>query len=331
MAGTGLDGDIPSAAADLAERYHAWVAYLQNEKHFSRHTLRAYTRDIFYFFDFLTRHIGHPPSLNDLGDAGLRDFRSWLTQRAAEGAGNSTRARQLSSVRSFLKWMDKNGFLHNPYISGIRTPKKPKKLLRALPPKQAKKLVKNLETLGHQDAWIATRDRALFTLLYGCGLRIDEALQLNFGNRPQNAEVRVMGKGSKERLVPVLPVVEKTIEEYIAQCPFPFDKETPLFLGSRGGRLNQGVAQRQLRHIRRLLDLPESLTPHALRHSFATHLLVNGANLRAIQELLGHASVSTTQRYTDLDNAQLLKIYDKAKKDAEKQLRLRKKRLFPLQ
>ncbi len=167
MAGSGLDSDIPSAAADLADRYHAWVAYLQNEKHFSRHTLRAYTKDILYFLEFLTRHIGRPPSLNDLGDASLRDFRSWLTRRAAEGAGNSTRARQLSSIRSFLKWLDKNGFLHNPAIGGVRTPKKPKKLPRALPPEQAKTLTQNLETLGHQDGWIAYRDRALFTLLYG--------------------------------------------------------------------------------------------------------------------------------------------------------------------
>ncbi|MDE2335932.1 MAG: tyrosine-type recombinase/integrase, partial [Alphaproteobacteria bacterium] len=267
----GLDSAAPSAAADLAERYHAWAAYLQNEKHFSRHTLRAYTRDILYFLEFLTQHISRPPSLNDLGDASLRDFRSWLTRRAAEGAGNATRARQLSSIRSFLKWLDRSGFLHNAAIGGVRTPKKPKKLPRALPPEQAKKLTKSLAGIGDQDGWIATRDRALFTLLYGCGLRIDEALQLNFDSRPQNAEVRVMGKGSKERLVPVLPVVERMIAEYVAHCPFTFDKDMPLFLGSRGGRLNQGVAQRQLRHIRRKLDLPESLTPHALRHSFATH------------------------------------------------------------
>ena len=303
--------DIPSAASDLTARYHDWVAFLQNEKHFSRHTLRAYTKDILYFLEFLTSHLGKPPSLNDLGDTSLRDFRSWLSQRVAAGASNATRARQLSSIRSFLKWLDKNGHLHNAAIGGVRTPKQPKRLPRALPVEQAKMLAQNLEGIGHQEAWIAYRDRALFTLLYGCGLRIDEALQLDYGNRPQNGEVRVMGKGSKERLVPVIDVVEKMLDEYIAQSPFPFDKETPLFLGSRGGRLNQGVAQRQLRILRGQLGLPESLTPHALRHSFATHLLVNGSNLRIIQELLGHASVSTTQCYTDFDNAQLLEIYDR--------------------
>lgn len=307
-----LDTGTPSAAADLADRYHAWVDYLQNEKHFSRHTLRAYTRDILYFLDFLTRHIGRPPSLNDLGEASLRDFRSWLAQRTAAGAGASTRARQLSSIRSFMKWLDRQGTLHNPAIGGVRTPKQPKKLPRALPPEQAKTLSRSLATIGHQDEWIAHRDRALFTLLYGCGLRIDEALQLNYSTRPQKGEVRVMGKGRKERLVPVLPVVEQLIEDYITHCPLTFEKDTPLFRGSRGDRLNQGVAQRQLRILRTMLGLPESLTPHALRHSFATHLLVNGGDLRTIQELLGHASVSTTQRYTDFDNAQLLAIYDKA-------------------
>jgi integrase/recombinase XerC len=162
------------------------------------------------------------------------------------------------------------------------------------------------------NSWTGLRERALFMLLYGCGLRIDEALKLNHGNRPLNGEVRVMGKGSKERLVPVIPVVERMLNEYLAACPFPLEKDTPLFLGSRGKRLNQGVAQRDLRNLRKSIGLPESVTPHALRHSFATHILVNGADLRTIQELLGHASVSTTQRYTDFDNAQLMEIYNRA-------------------
>ena len=307
-----MTADQPSASPDLAERYHSWVAFLQNEKHFSRHTLRAYTKDILYFLGFLTSHLGKLPSLNDLGDTSLRDFRSWLSQRMAAGASNATRARQLSSIRSFLKWLDKNGHLHNAAIGGVRTPKQPHKLPRALPVDQAKMLTQNLKGIPRQPPWIAYRDRALFTLLYGCGLRIDEALQLNYGNRPQMGEVRVIGKGAKERLVPVMEIVQKMLDEYIAQSPFPWTKETPLFLGNRGGRLNQGVAQRQLRIIRTQLGLPESLTPHALRHSFATHILVNGGNLRIIQELLGHASVSTTQRYTDFDNKQLMEIYNRA-------------------
>lgn len=311
MAGhSGLEKPF-SAAADLADKCGLWVHYLRAEKRFSKHTLRAYLSDLHYFLDFLTQHLGKPPSMNDLGEATIRDFRSWVSKKAAEGSGASTRARALASLRNFLRWLDKNGHLHNPAISALRTPKMPKKIPRALPPVQAKQVVDEGDAAA-ADSWMGARDRALFTLLYGCGLRIDEALQLNFGNRPQNGEVRVMGKGRKERIVPVIPIVEKMLAAYIEVAPATFEKDTPLFLGSRGGRLHQGVAQRQLRHLRRKLNLPESLTPHALRHSFATHILVNGADLRVIQELLGHASVSTTQRYTDYDNAQLLEIYKKS-------------------
>ena len=301
----------PATAPDLAAIYAEWVTYLSLEKHFSKHTLRAYTSDMEYFFGFLTRHLGKPPSMDDLGDASIRDFRSWLSKKTMEGAGAATRARSLASVRNFLKWLDRNGHLHNPAIASIRTPKMPKKIPRALPPKQAREVVENADSIPKEN-WIGMRDRALFMLLYGCGLRIDEALQLNYGTRPLNAEVRVMGKGSKERMVPVIPVVEKMLNEYLAVVPFPMEKETPLFLGAKGGRLAQGVAQRELRNLRKAIGLPESVTPHALRHSFATHILVAGANLRTIQELLGHASVSTTQRYTDYDNAQLMEIYMKA-------------------
>ena len=302
----------PSAAADLADRYHAWVDFLRYEKHFSHHTLRAYTKDLLSFFEFLTHHLGKQPSMDDLGETSLRDFRSWLTQRMVEGASNATRARQISCIRSFLKWLDRNGYLHNPAIGSIRTPKLPKKLPRALPVDQAKTLTRNLEGIAHQEFWIAYRDRALFTLLYGCGLRINEALQLDYSTRPQGGEVRVIGKGNKERLVPVLDIVQETLDEYISQCPISFEKNTPLFLGSRGGRLNQGVAQRQLRILRKSMSLPESLTPHALRHSFATHILENGGDMRSIQELLGHASLRTTQRYTDFDDRQLMEIYRKS-------------------
>lgn len=301
----------PATAPDLAAKYAEWVTYLSVEKHFSKHTLRAYTSDMEYFFGFLTRHLGKPPSMNDLGEASIRDFRSWLSKKTMEGAGAATRARSLASVRNFLKWLDRNGHLHNPAISSIRTPKLPKKIPRALPPKQAREVVENADVVPKEN-WIGMRDRALFMLLYGCGLRIDEALQLNYGTRPMNAEVRVMGKGSKERMVPVIPVVEKMLNEYLAVVPFPMEKETPLFLGAKGGRLAQGVAQRDLRNLRKAIGLPESVTPHALRHSFATHILVGGADLRTIQELLGHASVSTTTRYTDYDNAQIMEIYMKA-------------------
>lgn len=301
----------PSCRADLAETFRQWELYLTQEKRFSHHTLRAYLADLRGFFDFLTHHLGKPPAMNDLGNLTIGDFRSWLSRETADGASAPTRARMLASLRSFFKWMDKNGHLHNAAIGRIRTPKQPKKLPRALPPDQAKEVIDHADT-NAREGWMGLRDRALFCMLYGCGLRIDEALQLNFGNRPQNGDLRVIGKGQKERYVPVIPVVEKLLNEYIEQAPVAFEKDTPLFIGQRGGRLHQGVAQRQMRYLRRALGLPETLTPHALRHSFATHILANGANLRAIQELLGHASVSTTQRYTDFDNAQLLEIHKKS-------------------
>lgn len=314
MAGhSGLTTLPLSAAPDLQEVFGLWTLYLTHEKHFSRHTLRAYLSDVHYFCDFLTTHLARPPSLQDMGEASLRDFRGWLAKRTGEGAGAATRARALASMRNFMKWMDKNGHLHNAAIGRMRTPKLPKKIPRALPPDQAIKLVENAHMLAPDDAeWVGLRDCALFMLLYGCGLRIDEALQLNHGTRPAHGEVRVMGKGRKERIVPVLPVVEKTIEAYVSGAPIAWEKQTPLFMGERGKRLHQGVAQKRLRDLRRALGLPETLTPHALRHSFATHIMAAGVNLRVIQELLGHASVTTTQRYTDYDNAQLLEIYNKA-------------------
>ena len=314
MAGhSGLTDTPLSAAPDLQQVFGLWVMYLTHEKRFSRHTLRAYLSDIHEFCDFLTAHLARPPSLHDLGEASIRDFRSWLAKRTGEGAGAATRARGLASLRNFMKWMDKNGHLHNAALGRIRTPKLPKKLPRAIPPAQAMTLVENAGMLAPEDAeWVGLRDCALFMLLYGCGLRIDEALQLNYGTRPHSGEVRVMGKGRKERLVPVLPIVEKTIETYVAGAPVAWEKDTPLFLGERGKRMHQGVAQKRLRDLRRALGLPETLTPHALRHSFATHILAGGVNLRVIQELLGHASVTTTQRYTDYDNAQLMEIYNKA-------------------
>jgi integrase/recombinase XerC len=298
-----------SAAADAASAFSQWADYLRLEKRYSPHTLRAYLADIHAFFDFLTQHLGRPPSLHDLGDTSIRDFRGWLTKLTAQELSAASRARALASLRGFLKWMDKNGILHNPAIGRIRTPKQPKKLPRALPPEQAKQVIADAGAISPDEEWVGLRDSALFCLLYGCGLRIDEALQLDYGTRPQNGAVRVLGKGRKERLVPVLPVVEQVLAAYIAKAPAAFEKDTPLFLGHQGKRLHQGVAQRQLRRLRRALGLPETLTPHALRHSFATHILVGGGNLRAIQELLGHASVTTTQRYTDFDNAQLLEIY----------------------
>lgn len=298
------------AAPDLARMLAGWFSYLDIEKRFSRHTLRAYAADMAGFLDFTVRHIGRPPSLNDLGELKLADFRSWLTRLTLDDLGNASRARTLSTVRGFFRWLDRNGHLHNPAIALVRTPKIPKKLPRAVSPENAKKAIAAPARPEEDPPWVTARDRALFTLLYGSGLRIDEALKLNHADLPRDRELRVTGKGQKQRLVPVLPAVETAIRDYLALCPFaPFTPKTPVFLGLRGGRLHQSVAQKSMRLLRRGANLPESLTPHALRHSFATHLLGNGANLREIQELLGHASLKTTQRYTDVSDEQLLKTY----------------------
>ena len=298
-------------AADLAQRLHEWQDYLRHEKQVSKHTLRAYSSDISHFMTFLHDHLGKEPGLNDLSEAGIRDFRAWMSNKAMSGASNASRARSLSGIKSFLTWLDKQGIMHNAAISTVRSPKLPHKLPRPVHEKQAFNILESADLLTKED-WVGQRDRALFTLLYGCGLRIDEALSLNIADMPRDEFLRVTGKGNKERQVPVIEIVEKTLESYLEQCPFPSAPERALFLGTRGKRLNQGVAQKAMRDLRVTLGLPENITPHALRHSFATHLLQNGANLREIQELLGHSSLSTTQRYTEVNAEELMRIYKSA-------------------
>lgn len=295
-------------APDLANALQDWTRYLQYEKHSSRHTLRAYVNDVTQFVRFLVDHRGRPPSLDDLSGVSIRDFRAWMSRRAMDGASAATRGRSLSGIKNFLGWLDRQGIMHNAAIKTVRTPKIPRKLPRPLYEKQALSVVRDIGDEG----WTDKRNRALFTLLYGCGLRIDEALSLNLKDLPRDGFLRVMGKGRKERQVPVLKIVEDMLETYLKACPFPQEPGRPVFLGSRGKRLHQGVAQKAMRDIRIELGLPETATPHALRHSFATHLLQNGANLREIQELLGHVSLSTTQRYTDIDAKELMRIYKDA-------------------
>jgi integrase/recombinase XerC len=301
-------------AADLQSALSNWHDYLAVEKNVSKHTLRAYEGDVSHFLEFLAGYHNAPPSLNSLSSTRLQDFRAWMSRKAADGAGNASRARSLSGVKNLLRWLDRQGIMHNATIRNVRSPKKPHKIPRPLAEGQARKVLDSAGTLPAKN-WVAARDRALFTLLYGCGLRIDEALSLTLNNMPENGYIRVMGKGRKERQVPVLPIVETLLREYVGLNPFlanPQDRQRPLFTGTRGHQLNQGVAQKSMRLVRSVLSLPENATPHALRHSFATHLLQNGANLREIQELLGHASLSTTQRYTDLNATEMLKIYNAA-------------------
>jgi integrase/recombinase XerC len=296
-------------ADDVRDVLTRWHVYLTVERNVSKHTVRAYTSDVHSFITFLSAHHGEAVALKHLADAPLSDFRGWLSRQAGAGRIASSRARTLSGLKNFLTFLDRQGTLHNAASRLIRGPKLPKKLPKALSVDQTFSLIANAD-IEHD--WTGERDRALFTLLYGCGLRIAEALSLTINDLPRDGQLRVMGKGSKERQVPVLPQIEVAIDRYRRTCPYPETPDRPVFVGIKGGALNQGMAQKSLRHLRVALGLPNTATPHALRHSFATHLLENGANLREIQELLGHASLSTTQVYTDINAEELIRIYMKA-------------------
>jgi integrase/recombinase XerC len=288
----------------------AFLAWLGTERRASPLTTEAYAADLAEFLGFITLHVGAELELSALASLRAADLRAWLAHGAAEGRGNATRARHLSAVRSFFRWLSRRHGISNPQVRLLATPRAKRPLPRALTPLDARAVAEDIGEMSDTAA-IQARDAALFTLLYGCGLRIAEALALNLADAPReggDAPLRVMGKGSKERIVPVLPVVRQAVSAWLRFHPRP-DPAAPLFLGARGGRLDPAVAQRTLREFRRLSGLPEHATPHALRHSFATHLLADGADLRSIQELLGHASLSTTQRYTSVDTGRLMEVW----------------------
>jgi integrase/recombinase XerC len=296
-----------------------FLTWLASERRASPHTLEAYGRDISDLLGFLTKHQGAEPDLAALGALRPADLRGFLAARAEKGAGNATRARQLAAIRSFLRFLARRHEIPPLAIAAMRGPKRVQPVPRALNRADARAVGVEIGDVHHPERpeFQAARDVALFTLLYGCGLRISEALSLNIADAPlpgSDAALRILGKGGKTRLVPVLPVVRQAIAAWMAhrggaasaETPGGAEPDAPLFLGARGKRLDPAVAQKTLRDYRRLAGLPEHATPHALRHSFATHLLAGGADLRAIQELLGHASLSTTQRYIAVDAEGLL-------------------------
>jgi integrase/recombinase XerC len=291
----------------------AFLEWLATERRAAVLTVEAYGGDLAGFLGFLTGHLGAEPDLEQLRTLRLADLRAWLAHEANEGAGNATRARHLSAVRSFYRFLARRHGVDNPALKLITAPRARKPLPRALAPEQARLVTDDIAEMADTAA-LQARDTALFTLLYGCGLRIAEALALNVRDAPAEGAdtvLRVLGKGGKERIVPVLPAVRQAIGEWLRLHP---DRAPggPLFLGARGKRLDAAVAQKVLRDFRRLNGLPEHATPHSLRHSFATHLLAGGADLRSIQDLLGHASLSTTQRYTSVDQARLVEVWRKA-------------------
>lgn len=304
------DGPLGAAAAEpaLKRALEGWIDWLAHEKRVSEHTLDGYARDVAAFLTFVAEHLGFKPGLKDLSRLAAIDFRAWLARMSTDGKSRTTIARHASTLRTLYKYLEREGLAANAAIHNLRTPKADKPLPKALTVEDALTVVEVADQLA-DEPWIGKRDRALLKVLYGCGLRLSEALNLDVRDVPDGDVMTVTGKGNKQRVVPLLAEVKRDIDAYIKSSPYPMTPDSPLFLGARGGRLNPGVAQAMVRNVRKLLGLPDSLTPHALRHSYATHLLAGGGDLRTIQELLGHASLSTTQRYTDVDAARLHAVH----------------------
>ncbi len=300
-----------SAADDLRAAIGLWVAWLAGERRASAHTVAAYGRDLAFFLDFLTEHLGELPSLSAINALRPVDFRAYLARRAQDGVERSSAARGLSVLRGFLRFLQRRGLAATTALAVLRSPKLPQSVPKPLTIGDA---TGSLEAIGDLAAarWQGERDAAILALLYGCGLRLSEALGLARAEAPLGEVVAITGKGGKQRLLPVLPAVRRAVADYLAVCPHRLTADGPLFVGARGGPLNPRLVQRQMALLRGHLGLSETATPHALRHSFATHLLGAGGDLRAIQELLGHASLSTTQRYTSVETERLLAIYDAA-------------------
>jgi integrase/recombinase XerC len=300
---------VPDVSAEIGR----WLAYLGSERRMSPKTLEAYERDVGQFLTFLAEHLGGTPGLKHLAKLTPADVRAFMAARRSDGAGNRTLMRGLAGTRSFARFLERNGKGKVGALSAIRTPKLARSLPKPLAVKDAKRMADGEARDGETRApWIIARDAAVLGLLYGSGLRIAEALSLKRGQAPKPGTgdaITVTGKGNKARMVPVLPQVAKLIADYVALCPIELPPDGPLFVGARGGPLLPRIAQLAMARLRGALGLPDSATPHALRHSFATHLLARGGDLRSIQELLGHASLSTTQIYTAVDSERLLEVY----------------------
>ncbi len=297
----------PAARTALA----TWLDHQKSLRGASPNTIDAYARDVAGFIAFMTEHHGEAQGLAPLARIEVSDMRAWMAFTRGRDVGARSLARKLSSVKSFYRWLsDREGFDASAVLSA-RAPKYTRKLPRPVSPDAARDVIDLVQT-HHPEPWIAARDQAVVTLLYGCGLRISEALGLKGRDLPLGSSLRIIGKGGKERIVPVIAPAIHAVERYLHLCPYPAEADDPLFRGLRGGALSPRGVQKLMAQVRAQLGLPSTATPHALRHSFATHLLNAGGDLRAIQELLGHASLSTTQAYTAVDTAHLMDVYRKA-------------------
>lgn len=302
-----LTGFSPAQAEALAR----WLDHLRAIRGASDKTVQAYGRDLRGFLSFISQHHGGAEGLSSLESLPQTDLRAWMAAERGRGLSARSLARSLSAVKNFLRWLaERQGFDATTVLSA-RSPKFRRKLPRPLTVEGARAVIADIGAYATQD-WIGARDVAVATLLYGCGLRISEALGLTGAAHPLPEVMRIRGKGDKDRLVPVLPVAREAVAEYLRLCPYPVTRTEPLFRGARGGPLNPRLIAKAMEQARMRLGLPSTATPHALRHSFATHLLSAGGDLRAIQELLGHASLSTTQAYTAVDAARLMEVYDQA-------------------
>jgi integrase/recombinase XerC len=288
----------------------AWLSALAHERRASPHTLRAYGDDLDRFLGFLTVHLAAPVDVTALAELSPADIRAFITMRRDEGLGPRGVQRALAAIRSFFRHLAREAVVDNPAPRAVKSPRIPRTLPRPLSEADATRAI--AEAGEQRIEWLAARDAALLTLLYGAGLRISEALSLKRGDVPLGDALTILGKGRKERMVPVLPIVREALDHYAARIPFAGAKDAPLFLSRRGKAMSAREAQSLMQRIRSALGLSERATPHALRHSFATHLLAGGGDLRSVQELLGHASLSTTQTYTKVETSQLLETYTNA-------------------
>ena len=310
------DNTLQFASAGLAAEVVRWLSHLSAERRMSPKTVEAYERDVRQFLGFLTEHAGELVTLKSLAAIEPRDVRAFMASRRAGGIGSRSLMRSLAGARSLARFLERNGKGKVGALSAVRAPKVPKTLPKPISIDAAKQLTDtDLRAGEEREPWVLARDAAVLALLYGSGLRISEALGLTREAVPAPGKgdaITVTGKGNKTRMVPVLPRVLELIAEYVSLCPYDLPDTKPIFLGAKGGPLSPRIVQLTMARLRGALGLAETATPHALRHSFATHLLARGGDLRAIQELLGHASLSTTQIYTAVDTEQLMSVYRSA-------------------
>ena len=301
----------------IEDAFTNWLGNLKEVKNLSDNTLISYKHDVKSFIEFISTHTGSEVSIKYLNDMKISDFRSFLSYLRNKDISSTSIARIISSLKSFFNYLLNTNLIESTVVQSLRTPKQKKSLPRPISSELAIETIKHAQDM-EKEKWIGLRNKSILMLLYGCGLRISEALNLNFEDINENDYLIIKGKGNKERMVPLMDYVKNDIENYIHECPKNFMKDDPLFVGKRLDRLSPRIIQYVLEKIRHNLSLPETATPHALRHSFATHLLNSGGDLRTIQELLGHSSLSTTQKYTKVETEKLYDAYSKAHPLAKK-------------